>query len=123
MPEKTLDFNEVLKAEHRSINHRRSRLGHAPVRGTSDIEHPVFDTVGLALSGGGIRSAAISLGVLQALNRHGLLSRIDYLSTVSGGGFIGSSLTATMTATSGRFIFIDETSYPSGLNDSSKLPD
>lgn len=45
---------------------------------------------GLALSGGGIRSATFSLGILQALSRHGLLRRFDYLSTVSGGSYIGS---------------------------------
>jgi predicted acylesterase/phospholipase RssA len=48
--------------------------------------------VGLALSGGGIRSATFSLGVLQALAKEGLLSRIDYLSTVSGGGYVGGFL-------------------------------
>ncbi|NBF13243.1 hypothetical protein [Pseudomonas sp. Fl4BN1] len=63
---------------------------------------------GLALSGGGIRSATFCLGVLQAMARapaptapaeppptdaatdNSLLSRFDYLSTVSGGGYIGS---------------------------------
>src|SRR3954464_6151047 len=48
---------------------------------------------GLALSGGGIRSAAFGLGVLQALANEGLLRRFDYLSTVSGGGYTGSALT------------------------------
>ena len=43
---------------------------------------------GLALSGGGIRSAAFGLGVIQALSRAGILSRFDYLSGVSGGGYI-----------------------------------
>ncbi len=50
--------------------------------------------VGLALSGGGIRSATFSLGFLQALAKAELLRRIDVLSTVSGGGFIGSFLGA-----------------------------
>ena len=50
------------------------------------------DTVGLALSGGGIRSATFSLGVLQALAANGLLRHVDYLSTVSGGGYIGAFL-------------------------------
>jgi hypothetical protein len=49
--------------------------------------------VGLALSGGGIRSASFALGVLQALDRYGHLKKFDYLSTVSGGGYIGSALT------------------------------
>jgi hypothetical protein len=75
---------------------------------------------GLALSGGGIRSATFCLGVLQALARADfgfsgdtakalkagagepdsgqeqaklpLLARFDYLSTVSGGGYAGSFL-------------------------------
>jgi len=49
---------------------------------------------GLAFSGGGIRSATFNLGVLQALAELKLLTRVDYLSTVSGGGYIGSWLTA-----------------------------
>ena len=48
----------------------------------------------LCLSGGGIRSATFALGVLQGLARLSLLKQIDYLSTVSGGGYIGSWLTA-----------------------------
>ena len=55
--------------------------------------NPLKDAKGLALSGGGIRSASFNLGVLQALARTGMFKKIDYLSTVSGGGYIGSSLT------------------------------
>lgn len=55
---------------------------------------PGTDVIGLALSGGGIRSATFNLGVLQALASHKLLRSIDYLSTVSGGGYIGSWLLA-----------------------------
>lgn len=51
-----------------------------------------MDLSALCLSGGGIRSAAFNLGVLQALARHGMLKQFDYLSTVSGGGYIGSWL-------------------------------
>lgn len=47
-------------------------------------------TVGLALSGGGIRSATYSLGVLRGLAQRGLLARVDCLSTVSGGGYVGA---------------------------------
>jgi len=45
--------------------------------------------VGLAFSGGGIRSATFNLGVLQGLANLSLLQMFDYLSTVSGGGYIG----------------------------------
>ncbi len=60
----------------------------------------------IALSGGGIRSATFSLGVLQAIAEKqvessspnkfqaSLLARFDYLSTVSGGGYIGGFLTS-----------------------------
>lgn len=50
--------------------------------------------IGLALSGGGIRSATFGLGVLQALAMRKRLASFDYLSTVSGGGYIGSWLSA-----------------------------
>jgi len=52
----------------------------------------------LSLSGGGIRSATFSLGVIEGLAQGSidgageptkLLQEIDYLSTVSGGGYIG----------------------------------
>lgn len=47
---------------------------------------------GLALSGGGIRSASFCLGVVQALCQQGKLSKFDYMSTVSGGSYLGGSL-------------------------------
>ena len=47
---------------------------------------------GLALSGGGIRSATFHLGVLQALAEKHVLSCFDYISAVSGGGFIAGWL-------------------------------
>jgi hypothetical protein len=48
----------------------------------------------LCLSGGGIRSASFSLGVIQGLARLGLLDAFDYVSTVSGGGYTGGWLSA-----------------------------
>lgn len=47
---------------------------------------------GLAISGGGIRSATFALGVIQSLAKIGILKDINYLSTVSGGGYIGTWL-------------------------------
>ncbi len=46
--------------------------------------------IGLAFSGGGIRSSTFNLGILQGMARRGLLKHVDYLSTVSGGGYIGA---------------------------------
>lgn len=61
------------------------------------------DTWGLAISGGGIRSATFALGVIQSLAHtsrrltKGLFRRFDYMSTVSGGGYIGSAITSLLT--------------------------
>jgi hypothetical protein len=52
----------------------------------------------LAISGGGIRSATFALGVLVALARRNLLYQFDYLSTVSGGGYLGAFLTTFLNA-------------------------
>jgi hypothetical protein len=66
--------------------------GRAAAAGDSDpSDHGNY--IGLAHSGGGIRSATFALGVQQALAASGLLKYFDYLSTASGGGYIGSSLT------------------------------
>jgi hypothetical protein len=59
--------------------------------------HALIHTRGrtaLCLSGGGIRSATFGLGVLQGLAKRDLLGEFDYLSTVSGGGYIGSWLSS-----------------------------
>ncbi len=49
--------------------------------------------MGLAISGGGIRSASFGMGVMQALANNCILSKVDFMSTVSGGGYLGSALT------------------------------
>jgi hypothetical protein len=76
---------EINECEQRAIQARRSHYG---------VRQDALDAAGLALSGGGIRSATFSLGVLVALAQRGLLPQIDYLSTVSGGGYVGSFLSA-----------------------------
>jgi predicted acylesterase/phospholipase RssA len=67
-----------------------------PVRNTTPPIVAALDAglVGLSLSGGGIRSATFSLGVLQSLAELDVLRRVDLLSTVSGGGYIGGWLVA-----------------------------
>ncbi len=50
--------------------------------------------VGMCLSGGGIRSATFNLGVVQTLHKRGLWRFVDYLSTVSGGGYLGGALSS-----------------------------
>jgi len=70
------------------INQRRSIVGNSN-------ELPNIDSAraanGLAFSGGGIRSATFCLGVIQGLVKNeGPFKHFDYMSTVSGGGYIGS---------------------------------
>ena len=97
-----MDFDEVLAREIRRIDELRVRRR---VRARDEqLEDDAERTptgrahrrqlVGLAFSGGGIRSATFNLGILQALAMLGLLRHFDYLSTVSGGGYIGGWLTA-----------------------------
>ena len=82
-----ITFVQVLDRELKRLNHSRDKRDIA-FKAHSD------NLTGLAFSGGGIRSATFNLGVLQALAQRGLLGKFDYLSTVSGGGYIGSWLAA-----------------------------
>ena len=79
------DFSKVQEAEKVEI---------AASRGKREDCARKDGSIGLALSGGGIRSATFNLGVLQAMARVGFFPCVDYLSTVSGGGYIGSWLVA-----------------------------
>jgi hypothetical protein len=75
---------DIIEKEVAAINvHRQERLG-----------EPGGDAPwsGIGLSGGGIRSATFCLGVLQALSEKDILRRFDYISSVSGGGYIATSL-------------------------------
>ncbi|MGD9160353.1 MAG: patatin-like phospholipase family protein [Desulfobacteraceae bacterium] len=82
----TKEHDEVLKKEWDGYLSRR--------RNKKPDDWPEWKDklTGLAISGGGIRSAAFSLGVLQQLASKKLLGMFDYLSTVSGGGYTGGSV-------------------------------
>lgn len=80
---------DVIDTEYSRISAGRLRNAEADRVSTQQPDN----LVGLALSGGGVRSATFNLGLLQALARSKVFDKIDYLSTVSGGGYIGSSLT------------------------------
>lgn len=96
-PERFPRYPKALRdAERACLAHRHPGLAEPP-----GGKEPWLwkNKVGLALSGGGIRSATFSLGILQALaapqtDEDGppRLASIDILSTVSGGGYIGSFL-------------------------------
>jgi len=68
----------------------------APTAETEQRAANQLPLTALCLSGGGIRSATFNLGALQGLAKIGLLGRFDYLSSVSGGGYIAGWLGAWM---------------------------
>jgi hypothetical protein len=83
-PHGALKF-DVVRAEERDLIARARKSA-----GAATEDNPIA----LCLSGGGIRSAVFSLGCLQALDKQKLLRHFDYLSTVSGGGYTGTWLSA-----------------------------
>jgi hypothetical protein len=100
----------VMETEIAAIKARRLRVK-KPGRDRSSS-----GLTGVALSGGGIRSASFGLGALQALGvstgaGESGFDGIDYLSTVSGGGYIGCALTATMQKTDGKLPFTHLDNY------------
>jgi|GEM_PF-3072646 len=100
------DFDQVFEEELHEIRLRREVCGLLPKRNANDssresVDEAVEDRIrdelaGLALSGGGVRSAAFNLGLLQALYHSGRMRDIDYLSTVSGGGYAGALFSASV---------------------------
>jgi predicted acylesterase/phospholipase RssA len=73
------------------LSPERSYIAKRRVAHALDGNRP--ELAALCLSGGGIRSAAFALGIMQKLAGEKYLRLFDYLSTVSGGGYIGSSVT------------------------------
>jgi hypothetical protein len=95
--EGTRSFGQVLDAELEEIRKLRELRGQdqEPFRGDTPVARAHdANLLGLAFSGGGIRSATFNLGVIQGLARLGLLPRFDFLSVNSGGGYIGGWLGA-----------------------------
>ena len=94
----SVKFETVHAAELERLAFRRARVHgkHVAVPQGPDLSAAakahLMKPFRLAFSGGGIRSATFNLGILQGLAEHDLLRQVDYLSTVSGGGYIGSWL-------------------------------
>jgi hypothetical protein len=94
------NFELIFGRELCEITNRRQALKIAsPPAATPPHPSPLahakhLELCALALSGGGIRTATFNLGLLQGLASAGWLPRFDYLSTVSGGGYLGAWLTA-----------------------------
>jgi hypothetical protein len=101
---KPLAFKDVLNRELDVVEQIRARRysQRKNITGKTSFERAHnAQLLGLSFSGGGIRSATFNLGVLQALAKMNMLRRFDYISTVSGGGYIGSWLAAWISRAGG----------------------
>lgn len=78
---------EINESERQAVEQRRDLYG---------IPNHRANAVGLGLSGGGIRSSTFCLGVIQVMAERKLLRDVDFLSTVSGGGYLGAFLTTSI---------------------------
>src|ERR1044072_619062 len=109
-----LDTDAVLREEAKAIHgsEPEDKQGKKGLQGVALYQAlNGLNRSALCLSGGGIRSASFALGVIQALATHprraatgpatgpedSLLAGFHYVSTVSGGGYIGSWLSAWVT--------------------------
>ncbi len=104
-------FKDVLKEELEQVStsriHREVPLD-IP-RGEDPYDRALDSgLIGLAFSGGGIRSATFNLGLLQGIARYKMLHAIDYLSTVSGGGYIGSWFHAWVSRSPGGLAQVED---------------
>ncbi|OCK54829.1 patatin-like phospholipase family protein [Bradyrhizobium sp. LMTR 3] len=86
-PESTADHDERMRERAEEII--KAERNHIVPAG-EQAQETIW--CGIGLSGGGIRSASLALGVLQALAEAGLLGRFQYISSVSGGGYVASAL-------------------------------
>lgn len=90
-----LDAVQALAAEYEKLRPGTSYAGATDLSALyKKIHQEPQPLSALCISGGGIRSATFGLGAIQGLANRGLLEQFDYLSTVSGGGYIGGWLTA-----------------------------
>ena len=94
--DRSIPYDRILSFKHwdtvQASRHEKEKKAIGSLRTVLERE-PNEALAGLAISGGGLRSATFSLGVLQGLVKSSLFPRFDYLSTVSGGGYLGSLLT------------------------------
>jgi hypothetical protein len=129
-PNKPLTAEEVLAEEAGAIHGGKANRAHGKNNSELYRELNNLDSAALCLSGGGIRSAAFALGVIQALATHprpagaphrpvdaddaSLLAKFHYLSTVSGGGYIGGWLSAWIHRAGFREVWKNLVGRPAG---------
>ncbi len=93
---------QISQAEMEAILSRRKAIDPPVTNDPPVSKETLEDVAGLSISGGGIRSASFALGVVQELSRHNILQHFDYLSTVSGGGYLGAFLSSYLNGPPGK---------------------
>ncbi len=93
-------FDHVFRQEMLDIRDRHNEAGRPKIpEDTANLTPTTaLGVTGLACSGGGIRSAAFCLGALRGLQSKETVRHMDYLSTVSGGGYVGTAMTVAMSS-------------------------
>jgi len=89
-----IPLNEVLRDEYHHLRSEDDKIAEDADLNEVLKKYHEGNFTALCFSGGGIRSATFGLGIVQALAKDNKLSKFDYLSTVSGGGYLGSWLSA-----------------------------
>ena len=114
-PSQWLVENEL---EHVHARRIRQDVDGVKANGEPYVRAIDSDLMGICLSGGGIRSATFNLGVLQGLAELSLLRCFDYLSSVSGGGYIHQWLAAWIRRESKKH---DEANKTKGFDDVNRM--
>src|SRR5437763_6822408 len=98
MPDDPLPLSHVLREEFERLHGPLPPPAGSESERLKDIYRRIHELpqprTALSISGGGIRSATFALGIIQRLARVGILPLFDYVSTVSGGGYIGGWLSS-----------------------------
>src|SRR5437773_1502862 len=108
---------KVLLAEYKHLYNETPNPEPANLDDVVELLHKK-DRAALCISGGGIRSASFALGVIQGLAKlgkdaaHSVLNNFDYLSTVSGGGYVGSWLSGWATRRTSMQAVIEDLRKP-----------
>ncbi|MGJ5813229.1 patatin-like phospholipase family protein [Paludibaculum fermentans] len=114
-------LHEVLAEEYAALGISLQPGGGSEEDGLRDVYAQLHNSgkrlSALCISGGGIRSATFALGAIQGLAEAGMLQQFDYLSTVSGGGYIGSWLTAWIKRAGGLWNVIPRLTGSTETND------
>lgn len=117
--EKKLSIEQMLEQEYEFLHPELARGSPSGLAqgqdgpsgsGTAALEQKLLErrASALCLSGGGIRSATFCLGALQAFAASGKLKTFTYLSTVSGGGYVGSWLSRWIRQSGGKLAAVEK---------------